>query len=250
LKYAAPRYWATYSVASPSRREAFQWSEASGIVPIGDLPGGSFFSIAEAVSGDGSAVVGQSSSAHGYEPFLWTASDGMRALGEITGGSFRGWAFDISDDGKVVVGLNSENGTQAFAWTETGGRIDLGDVPGGRFSSFAHGVSGDGSIIVGVGEDDEGETAMIWDRFHGMRRLEDVLREFGVEPGIRLHAAWDVSSDGRTIIGSAYLGPGTFQGFVAVPEPVGLWIALAALCFLGRRSRTIARSVRRSCVLC
>jgi probable HAF family extracellular repeat protein len=142
----------------------------------------------------------------------------MQSLGAITGDPFEGWAFDISDNGRVVVGFSSTDGvSEAFAWTKRGGRRDLGDIPGGRFYSFAHGVSRNGSVIVGVSEGDDGQTAFVWDRRNGMRAIEDVLRDdFDIDPGVRLHSAWDVSSDGRTIIGTAVNAIGDFQAYVAV----------------------------------
>ena len=47
------------------------------MVGLGDLPGGSFDSCAYGVSGDGSLVVGNGSSASGGEAFRWTADGGM-----------------------------------------------------------------------------------------------------------------------------------------------------------------------------
>ena len=38
--------------------EAFRWTEGSGMVGLGDLAGGSFYSVANAVNADGSVVVG------------------------------------------------------------------------------------------------------------------------------------------------------------------------------------------------
>ena len=43
---------------SVSGDEAFRWTQATGMVGLGDLPGGSFNSIAWGVSADGSVVVG------------------------------------------------------------------------------------------------------------------------------------------------------------------------------------------------
>ena len=222
----------------PAGRGAFRWTEANGEVPIGDLPGGSFFGIAEAVSGDGYKIVGQSSSDFGEEPYLWTEFQGMRSLGSISGSPFRGWAFDISDDGQVVVGVRNldSGGEEAFRWTETGGRLDLGDIPGGSVDSVATGVSANGDVVVGSGQDDSGQVAFIWDKQHGMRRLQDMLsQDYGLNVGSQLYEARDVSADGRTIVGTAVVG-GQFEGFVvtlpAVPEPSCLVVSGAALAVL------------------
>jgi hypothetical protein len=232
----------TGSVSSSAGRQAYRWTEATGITPLGDLPGGQFFSYAEAVSGDGSKIVGQGTKENSSQPILWTESAGIRALGDITGEPFDGWAFDISKNGNVVVGLgNKGTGDEAFVWTETGGRVDLGDFPGGAFYSFAHGVSQDGSVVVGLGTDDGGESAFVWTHHLGLRKLRDVLSDYGIETGVRLHSAWDISSDGRTIVGTAIRSDGQFQAFIAVlpiPEPSTLTAACVAaswlLCFRRR----------------
>jgi probable HAF family extracellular repeat protein len=49
----------------PISHQAFLWTEAGGMVGLGDLPGGTFTSEALAASADGSVVVGSSSSASG-----------------------------------------------------------------------------------------------------------------------------------------------------------------------------------------
>src|SRR5262245_31107084 len=56
---------------------------AASLTPLGDLPGGDFFNLAEAVSADGSTVVGFSSSNSGNQAFRWTASAGMVGLGGL-----------------------------------------------------------------------------------------------------------------------------------------------------------------------
>ena len=60
--------------------EAFRWTNAGGMVGLGDLPGGSFRSGAVDVSADGSVVIGHSNTGSFNEPFIWRASEGMRNL--------------------------------------------------------------------------------------------------------------------------------------------------------------------------
>ena len=69
---------------------------------LGDLPGGSFDSYAYGVSGDGSTVVGRSTSGSGNEAFRWTESGGMQGLGDLQGGSFYSYANGVSGDGSTV----------------------------------------------------------------------------------------------------------------------------------------------------
>jgi probable HAF family extracellular repeat protein len=95
--------------------EAFLWTEEHGMVGLGDLSGGDFYSNAEGVSADGSIVVGFSRSGSGREACLWTQYDGMVGLGDLPGGVFDSVAFGISADRSTVVGFsNSDLGTEAF----------------------------------------------------------------------------------------------------------------------------------------
>ena len=57
------------SAASDCCGEAFRWSVETGMMPLGDLPGGfdHFQSSAQGVSADGSVVVGIGSSTHEHQ---------------------------------------------------------------------------------------------------------------------------------------------------------------------------------------
>ena len=56
--------------------EAFRWTEAEGMVGLGDLPGGRLSSQAIDVSGDGSRVIGRGSVPYKVAPFLRDAAGG------------------------------------------------------------------------------------------------------------------------------------------------------------------------------
>jgi probable HAF family extracellular repeat protein len=103
--------------------EAFRWTSTTGMVGIGDLPGGSFYSQAYAVSGNGNAIVGTSSAGAGSEAFLWNPTVGMVKLYDAlldTGADLTGWSkldigLDISTEGNAIVGYGQHNGrTEAF----------------------------------------------------------------------------------------------------------------------------------------
>ena len=131
----------------------------SSFTGLGDLAGGSFYSLADGVSADGSAVVGQGSSTSGDEAFRWTDSGGMVGLGDLAGGSFNSRAYGVSADGSAVVGRGSSaSGTEAFVWDETNGMrglmqvlMDQGIDMTGWSLTEARGVSADGLTIVGYG---------------------------------------------------------------------------------------------------
>jgi probable HAF family extracellular repeat protein len=194
---------------SDSGVEAFRWTSAGGMVGLGVIPGGSFPSYGAGVSADGSVVVGDS----GGEAFRWTADGGMVGLGVMPGGS-SSRANGVSADGSVVVG---DSGGEAFRWTAAGGMVGLGVIPGGS-SSRANGVSADGSVVVGRSSSKERfAVAFIWNSTSGMRALEQVLTELGIDlTGWTLTYATGVSVDGLTIVGSGSQG-----AWIAVlPKPI------------------------------
>jgi len=154
---------------------------------LGDLPGGEFYSNAQAASDDGSRVVGYGTSALGREAFVWTAERGMKALGDLPGGVFDSIARDVAGDGCVIVGFGtSTQGQEATIW----------------FVPSASGIPGP------------------------PRSLKEVLnRDFGVnlhtdpshaDSEWTLGTAWGVSSDGRTIVGEGINPAGSTEPWRAV----------------------------------
>ncbi len=145
--------------------EAFRWTQQSGMLGLGDLPGGLFDSDASGISADGSMVVGSSAvetvSSHGeppfrtlYRAFRWTQGQGMISLGRLRNSDTTSVANDLSADGSVVVGMSGEHPFreaehgEAFRWTQGSGMVGLGELPGYSYS-HASSVSADGSVIVG-----------------------------------------------------------------------------------------------------
>jgi probable HAF family extracellular repeat protein len=195
------------SGGSSNGHEAYRWTQATGMVALGDLPGGTFFSTAVALSADGSTVVGNSRSSKGDEAYRWTQDTGMVGIGDLPGGDYFSDARDISADGSVVVGGSaSTNGYQAYRWTEATGMVGLGKLPG-HIESQASAISADGSFIAGISGGAVGPggiyvvEAFRWTQEGGMLSLGG--------------GAWEphfVSPDGSVIIGHTYpLGPGDVQ---------------------------------------
>jgi probable HAF family extracellular repeat protein len=191
---------------------------------LGDLPGGDTYGQATAISGDGTTVVGGSSSvnssggAAGFplsnEAFRWTRATGMQPLGDLPGGGYYSFATGVSADGSVVVGGSTSsasgiNDLEAFRWTAATGMVALGDLPGGRYTSVATDVSADGNVVVGysayaIGDGGLDEFApFVWDPVNGMRDLRDVFTAAGAAPmpNLRPTHALAISDDGRTITG-------------------------------------------------
>jgi probable HAF family extracellular repeat protein len=221
---------------------------------LGDLPDGGSSSEASAVNGDGSVVVGWGTSASGTEAFRWVGGS-MQGLGDLAGGGFESVAQDVSQDGGVVIGWGtSASGHEAFRW-ESGAMTGLGLLDG-TYQTRAGGISGDGSVIVGEAitvphptyDSLSEKVAVIWDAT-GMHVLQDwLLQQFGLDlSDYQLRAAFDVSSDGRTIVGEGYYYPGTsgpqrIGWVVTIPEPE----TAPLLCF-GLIAVTAVQRRRRSC---
>jgi probable HAF family extracellular repeat protein len=225
---------------------SFRWTESTGFVDLGTLPGGDNESRALAVSGDGSVVVGFADAANGrYEAYRWTSETGMVGLGLLPE-ALDSRAHGISADGSIVVGQNSflqppPGGMMPvfrsvpFRWTELNGMVRLFDLPYFYTTSVSD-ISADGSVVVGnIGRTspfpgDPREGAFYWTEQTGVLILKEVLISAGATglEGWTLNSANAVSADGRTIVGVATRN-GTSQAFVAtVPEPSTAFLAIIA----------------------
>jgi probable HAF family extracellular repeat protein len=150
-------------------------ARAAMITGLGDLSGGSFYSVAFGVSADGAVVVGYSSGASGYEAFRWTSGGGMVGLGDLSGGSFSSLAYGVSADGSIIVGYSeSGTGNGAFLWDSVNGMrslynvltVDYGlDLTGWTLSS-AWGISGNGRYVVGYGTHNGNTEAFLVDLYN------------------------------------------------------------------------------------
>jgi len=178
---------------------------------------GYFRSDAQAVSADGSVVVGSSVSSTGWEAYRWTETTGMVGLGDFPGGYTNSLGFGVSADGSVVVGRGYSGAFdwsthEGFRWTAQSGLVPLGFAPGDDWS-IAYAVSDDGNTIVG----DNANHAIIWDPVHQMRLLRDVLiTDYSLDlTGWELTTARGLSSDGNTIVGWGKNPAGQDEAWIA-----------------------------------
>jgi probable HAF family extracellular repeat protein len=196
--------------------EGFRWTEKTGVVGLGDLPGGIYFSNAISISADGATIVGHSASHDGPTPveaFRWTIGDGMIAMGMLPGGGYSS-ANACSSNGTIIVGdATDENFVfQAFRWTQSGGMVSLGQLPGG-VQSQAFDTSSDGTVIVGTGlivdqDFNVFARAYRWTSGTGMEdlgQLPAIDPDFGPGTGGNAYA---VSPDGKIVVGDAIDGYG------------------------------------------
>ena len=146
-------------IVGQSNGEAFRWTQSTGMVGLGDLPGGDFYSSAAAVSSDGSVVVGYGDTSEGRRAFLWTQSEGIVDIADLPGSSE---VHAVSGDGSVVVGMVSGRQYpfefEAFIWDKVNGMRYLKDVLVNGYGldltdwhlEDATGISYDGTKIVGT----------------------------------------------------------------------------------------------------
>ena len=140
------------------------------MVILGNLRGGGKFCEANAVSADGTIIVGQSDSTRGLQAYRWTAAGGMVGLGQLPG-STNSAAIAVSNDGSVIVGTSKSpsDDETAFVWDKTHGMRDLKSVltkvyhlnlKGWKLTSAA-GISSDGKTIVGHSRHDDHDEAWV-----------------------------------------------------------------------------------------
>jgi len=103
--------------------QAFRWTSATGMVGLGSL-----IVSANAVSADGSTIVGQFTSPPGQPftgvgAFIWEGAHGMRPIGQVLTGlgvDLTGWeltdATGISADGQTIVGLGTDPSGKGEGW--------------------------------------------------------------------------------------------------------------------------------------
>lgn len=183
------------------------------MVGLGDGNGGVIRSAATAVSADGSIIVGTAEgTSNGGR---WTAANGWTSLGsvmdQVTDFSPQGMSFD----GSVVVGHGHppQNGNVAARWTAASGVVNLGALPNNSSfpDAFLMAVSANGSRATGNSFGVDGVHPLYWSVENGLVGLGDV-------PGGPFYAlGWDISGDGRTIVGSAR------TQFPQAPDEAFLW---------------------------
>jgi probable HAF family extracellular repeat protein len=188
----------------PTGEEAFLWTAETGMVGLGDLPGGSFSSEAVDISGNGAVIVGRGIPAiqpfgGPFEAFRWEGGV-MASLGGLLPGQLplSSEAAGVSADGSVVVGGAQSPTTgqfTAFRWTAQGGMVDLGGL-GAPTSSYsvAVAVSADGSVVVGQADAGLNQHAFRWTSAGGMVDLGS---------GDTFSSALGISDDGSVVVGAS-----------------------------------------------
>jgi probable HAF family extracellular repeat protein len=218
----------TSQFMSPGSQIAFRWTQATGMVGLGDIAGGPALSDARAVSANGSVVVGVGFPSDYGLAFRWTQPSGMVGLGDLPGGNFTSVANAVSADGSVVGCTGSVSPpnvqpdpkqTGAFRWTSAG-IAGLGWAPGINFSSAAA-VSANGEIVAGSFSTDISTFGYRWTATTGFVPLPQL-------PDIPLTNVKGMSADGARVVGYSSAGTGASEQAILWDEQHGIQ-KLAAL---------------------
>lgn len=127
---------------------AFLWSAGSGMVDLGDVPGGDNFSAGLAINAGGQ-VAGSSLFGTGLESrhaFRWTAEGGIADLGARPGNNYYSEGLGINAAGTVVGWTGLYTNTTAFYRTPSGA-MTLLSKPSSNSSTQANAIADDGTIV-------------------------------------------------------------------------------------------------------
>jgi probable HAF family extracellular repeat protein len=202
------------SSGAGTRSDAFRWSAATGVQPLG-TPAGFTGSVSElVVSDDGSTVA-----ASFYRPeeftvpgraFRWTPAGGFVSLGSLGGRTGdETAALALSADGSVIVGqsANANGNVEAFRFSATSGMTGMGFANPSEAYSTASGVTPDGLTAVGssTGTNSNGHHFR-WTQQGGLEMLSELPNTLGSQ-------AEAVSDDGKVVVGTAVISFPRFRAY-------------------------------------
>jgi probable HAF family extracellular repeat protein len=221
--------------------QAVRWTPQTGMQGLGYLRPGHFRSQANAISRDGSTVVGWSNSSGVREAFVWREGTGMQPLPQLPGAPFLSTSGNaVSASASVIAGeaINSNGRRQAVRWTSLGIE-SLGSV-GGQLDSIARAVDDSGDVIGGVAYTGatSSDRAFVWTPQAGMVFLSDylALHQVTISQDWNLIEVYAISGDGLTFAGEARSTSGVRQGFVAtIPAPSGVLVVFSSALLVMRR---------------
>ena len=184
------------------RVEAFYWTEATGIVPLGQ--DGGFNSRVNSASYDGSIMVGWDGTLTGPDRRAYTWDPEPHFLGSFDAAYPVGECRGISPNGEYIVGSSSG---QPFLWDEANGMQRLIDENQYPIGGEGIDVTDDGATVGGVRTTFTRSWAFYMEPGGEVTNLRDYLvDESGVE-GLEkwsLHWGSGISADGLTIGGVGF----------------------------------------------
>lgn len=183
------------NASDTSRLEAFSCKD--GVCQyVGDWPTADGAHYAQAVSGDGSVIVGYSvgNNSVAARAWRWTRSDKKTTTLQMLAGTWsQPFGFGVSRDGNVAVGCVSIHDIQhAVRWSGAAGTAeDLG-------VGVAYGTNADGSVTVGA----DNNNALVW-KGKTKHTLASLLGDNPDLAGMTLYSLVAVSDDGKVVAGTA-----------------------------------------------
>lgn len=178
----------------------FVWTAGGGMVELSSNDfGSSFGGYANAVSADGSVVVGYVFDGSANQiPVIWVSGGAPFAI-PFAGGLVSGFANAVSADGSAVTGLMATApNILGHAFLANGSGVSLIGEPFLQTNSAGVGISGDGLTIVGQGSGSPGTAgaAWIWTLAGGFEDLPHFSGDFSAN-------TLAISSDGTRPVGDS-----------------------------------------------
>ena len=195
----------THAGVSPTGK-VVRWTELGGLEDLFTpaSPGAECV----ALSADGSAIAGATTSGVRRRPFLWTAATGPVFFAGTPVDSLS--PKDLSEDGLTVVGTRTPPGSgvsTGFVWSAAQGLVELDQLPAGANGLIPASISGDGQMVVGwMQRPTEPNKPFVWNAAVGA--IEPLFGPaFGLaDPNPSLQScAVSVSADGNAILGYTQL---------------------------------------------
>jgi hypothetical protein len=194
---------------SANTTQSVRWTPAG----VQAITGVSTVAAASDVTPDGAYVAGIQGTSTGQWAYRWSPAGGLEILPAPSGVSGTDGRA-ISNDGSVIMGKATLTGTaddHYFRWTAAMGPVLIMDMPGrGRGLTSIWDMNADGSAAVGTSlsfitaSNPDPERAVIWDVQHGVRDLNTVAAQLGINlDGYHLNGASAISDDGLVITGHA-----------------------------------------------
>jgi uncharacterized membrane protein len=155
-----------------------------------------------ALSADGTTVVGRHWVNGNNRAFRWTVAGGIQDLGLLPGYG-DSHARGVSGDGAVVAGWS---GSRAFRWTVASGMEEL--VTAGGDAARGRGISGDGLVVIGDSRTPGGQ-------YYACRWLGAAgIEVLGTLPGADGSLGLATNNDGSVVLGETFGGTAADRSFL------------------------------------
>lgn len=177
----------------------FVWTSGSGMVELSSSGFGGTGGYANAVSADGSIVVGYVfDGAANLIPVVWVSGGAPTAI-PFAGGLVSGFANAVSADGSAITGsmANAPNAA-GHVFLANGSGVSLIGEPFLQTNSTGNGISGDGLTLVGQGFGSPGTAGLAW-----LWTLADGFVDLPPLAGNTTPSALAISSDGSRPVGDS-----------------------------------------------